>query len=176
MRSGPIRLNIGCGDKVEEGFLGVDRFPCAAAQVLCDVDCGLPFRPDSVDAVHLDNALEHIADMVGFMKEISRVCRNGAAVTIVTPHFTSWDSWRDPTHRHHFSYFSMDHFAASWIGAYGGCRLEVVQRRLSFSGGLFGLIGRALFTISPRWWEKKLCFLFRGGTLRFELRVRKGQN
>jgi hypothetical protein len=67
----------------------------------------------------------------------------------------------------------MDHFAASWIGAYGGCRLEVIERRLSFSGGLFGLTGRLLFAISPRWWEKKLCFLFRGGTLRFELRVRK---
>jgi SAM-dependent methyltransferase len=168
-----MRLNIGCGDKAKEGFLGVDRFACAAAAVLCDFDRGLPFRGDSIDAVELDNVIEHMADILEFMREISRVCKDGAVITMITPHFTSWDSWRDPTHRNHFSYFSMDHFATSWIGAYGGCRFEVVERRLSFSGGFFGLVGRLLFSISPRWWEKKLCFVFRGGTLRFELRVRK---
>lgn len=168
-----MRLNLGCGDKAKSGFLGVDRHPCAAAGLLCDFDGHLPFRSGSIAAVDLDNVLEHVADVMKFMNEISRICQDGATVTIVTPHFTSWDSWRDPTHRHHFSYFSMDHFATSWIGAYGGCRFDVVERRLSFSGGFFGIMGRLLFTISPRWWEKKLCFVFRGGTLRFELEVRK---
>lgn len=169
-----MRLNIGCGNKTKEGFLGVDRFPCGAAGVLCDVDQGLPFAADSIAAVHLDNIIEHVADILEFMREISRVCRDGAAVTVITPHFTSWDSWRDPTHRHHLSYFSMDHFASSWIADYGGCRLEVERRHLSFSGGVFGLLGRLLFTMSPAWWERKFCFVFRGGTLYFDLIVRKG--
>jgi len=168
-----MRLNLGCGDKPKEGFLGVDRFPCAAAGLLCDFDRRLPFRDDCVEAAHLDNVIEHVGDVLALLIEISRVCRDGARVTIVTPHFTSWDSWRDPTHRHHLSYFSMDHFASSWIGRYGGCRLVVERRHLSFSGGILGLTGRLLFSLSPRLWEKKLCFVFRGGTLYFDLKVEK---
>jgi SAM-dependent methyltransferase len=169
----PVRLNLGCGNKARAGFVGVDRFPCGAVQVLCDLEERLPFRDDSVDAVHLDNTLEHIGDLLQFVREISRICRHGAVVSVITPHFTSWDSWRDPTHRQHLSYFSMDHFAKSWIGQYGGCRLIVERRHLSFSGGLLGLIGRLVFSVSPRFWEKKLCFLFRGGTLYFDLKVAK---
>ena len=170
----PMRLNIGCGNKPKEGYIGVDCFPAAAVDVLCDVNHGLPFRADSVDAVYLDNIIEHVDSILEFMKEISRVCRDGAPVTVITPHFSSWDSWRDPTHRHHLSYFAMDHFASSWIADYAGCRMDVVRRHLSFSGGVFGLVGRLLFSLSPGWWEKKLCFIFRGGTLYFDLEVRKG--
>lgn len=168
-----MRLNLGCGNKRKEGFLGVDRFPCEAADLRCDLERTLPFRDNSIDAVLLDNVVEHLGDFLQFMRELGRICRDGATISIVTPHFTSWDSWRDPTHRHHFSYFSMDHFARGWIGSYGGCRLVVERRHLSFSGGLLGLTGRLLFTLSPRLWEKKLCFVLRGGTLYFDLKVVK---
>jgi SAM-dependent methyltransferase len=169
-----MRLNLGCGDKPKAGYVGIDRFPCRAAELLCDFDRILPFKDGSVEAVDLDNVVEHVADILAFMREISRVCRDGARISVVTPHFSSWDSWRDPTHRRHLSYFSMDHFDTSWVGRYGGCRLLVERRHLSFSGGLLGVTGRLLFTLSPRLWEKKLCFIFRGGTLYFELRVVKG--
>ena len=31
-------------------------------------------------------------------------------IKIITPHFSALSSWIDPTHIHHFSYFSFDHF------------------------------------------------------------------
>jgi hypothetical protein len=32
-----MKLNLGCGNKKKPGFLGVDAFPCEAAEILCDL-------------------------------------------------------------------------------------------------------------------------------------------
>lgn len=134
----------------------------------------LPFRDSSASEIHLDNVIEHIPDLIALMRELVRVGQPGARIFVITPHFSAWASWRDPTHVHHFSYFSMEHFESKWIARYAGARLRTVSRRLSFGGGILGLIGRAIFTVSPRAYEKKWCFLFRASTLRFELEVEKG--
>ena len=166
-----MKLNLGCGNKEIPGFVGVDRFPCAAARVLGDLNGRLPFRDGSADEVLLDNVIEHVRDIPALMSEVARVSRPGARVTVRTPHFSAWASWRDPTHLHHLSYFSMDHFEKPSAAHYtrGGFRVE--RRRLSFGGGPLGLLGRLVFALSPEWYEKHACFVLRGGTLTFELRV-----
>lgn len=168
-----IRLNLGCGNKRKEGFLGIDRFPCAAVDLVADVTSPLPFADSSVDAVWADNLIEHVADIPGLMREVHRICRYGAEVTVITPHYSSISSWNDPTHVHHLSYFSMDHFSRDAVVHYTGGGFKVDMRRLSFPGGVFGLIGRLAFSISPKWWESRLSFIFRASTLRFRLKVIK---
>lgn len=166
-----IRLNLGCGNKAREGFVGVDRFPCAAAQLLCDLEARLPFRDGSVAELHLDNVIEHVRDIPAFMRELARVARPGARVTILTPHFSALASWRDPTHLHHLSWFSMDHFCKDLSRHYVGGGFRIVERRLSFVGGPLGLVARLLFALGPETYEKHFCFVFRASTLRFELEV-----
>lgn len=166
-----IRLNLGCGNKDRPGFIGVDRYPCDAARLLCDLGGRLPFREQSVAAVHLDNVIEHVADIPRLMREIARVCRPGARVTVLTPHFSAQASWRDPTHVHHLSWFSMDHFTKELSRHYAGGGYRLVGRRLSFVGGPLGLIARTLFWISAESYEKHFCFVFRASTLWFELEV-----
>jgi hypothetical protein len=168
-----LRINLGCGNKHREGYIGVDRFPCAAAAVLCDVTRSLPFRDNSVDEYYLDNLIEHVPDIPALVAEIVRTARNSASITIITPHFTSLSSWKDPTHLHHLSYFSFDHFEKMSARHYVGSGLKVVQRKLSFGGGLLGLVGRMIFSLSPEAFERKYCFIFRASTLRFELQVVK---
>lgn len=166
-----VCLNLGCGNKPVAGYIGVDRYSCVAANVICDLGCSLPFRDNSVDAFLLDNVIEHVADIPALMIEIARTGKRGAKVTVVTPHFTSLSSWKDPTHVHHLSYFSFDHFEKASVSHYVGGGLRVVSRRLSFGGGLLGLIGRMLFALSPEGYEKKYCFIFRASTLHFDLEV-----
>ena len=168
--NGAIRLNLGCGNKRVEGYLGVDRYPCAAG-ILCNLERPLPFRDASVDAFMLDNVIEHVRDIPALMAEIVRAGRPGARVTVITPHFTSLSSWKDPTHVHHLSLFSFDHFEKDSVSHYMGRGLRVMERRLSFGGGLLGLIGRLLFLLGPEAYEKKYCFMFRASTLHFELEV-----
>jgi hypothetical protein len=158
-----MKLNLGCGNKEKPGFVGVDRHPCAAARVLCNLSERLPFLEGSVEEIWLDNAIEHVPDAALLMR-----------VTVRTPHFSSQASWRDPTHMQHFSYFTMDHFEKPSARHYTGGGFRVVRRRLSFVGGPLGLVGRLLFALSPDAWEKQFCFVFRGSTLTFELEVLKG--
>jgi len=168
-----VRINLGCGNKRLAGFIGVDRAPCEAAGLLCDVARPLPFRDDAIDGFYLDNLIEHVADIPALMAELVRTGRHRAKITIITPHFTSLSSWKDPTHIHHLSYFSFDHFEKLSVRHYVGSGVKVVARHLSFGGGLLGLIGRMIFTLSPEAYEKKYCFIFRASTLRFELEVVK---
>ena len=168
----PRKLNLGCGNKRKEGFTGVDFYPCDAVDITADLTDKLPFEDSSVEEVWMDNVIEHIPDITLLMKELNRICINGAIVTILTPHFASDSSWRDPTHVHHLSYFSMDHFEKSSVSHYTGGGFEVIDRKLSF-GGIMGNIGRLIHKISPKKYESTWCFIFRPSTLRFTLRVEK---
>jgi SAM-dependent methyltransferase len=170
----PMKLNLGCGNKKKEGFIGVDRYFCAAADVICDLTASLPFADESIEEFYLDNVIEHVLDIPAFLRELVRVAKDGAKIIIITPHFSSLASWRDPTHLHHLSYFSMDHFDTDYLADYLQVRLKVAHRRLSFGGGVLGLLGRLIFFLSPETYEKKFCFLFRASTLRFALQVNKG--
>lgn len=118
--------------------------------MLCDLARLLPFAESSVEAFFLDNVIEHIQDIPPLVAELVRAGKPGARITIVTPHFTSLSSWRDPTHVHHLSYFSFDHFAKPSTRHYTGGGLDVLERDLSFGGGFLGLLGRLLFSHQPR--------------------------
>lgn len=169
-----IKLNLGCGNKKVKNYIGLDKYPCAAVDIICDITETLPFINDSVDSVLLDNVIEHIWDIPKLMAEIIRACKYGAEIVIITPHFTSIASWKDPTHVHHLSYFSTDHFQKKGALHYmnlGGKAIHVKKRMLSFGGGLLGLIGRLIFSISPEYYEKKYCFLFRASTITWVLQV-----
>ena len=168
-----MKLNLGCGNQIRPGFVGVDRHVCDAAEVLCDLAGRLPFQGDSVEEIWMDNVIEHVVDTGALMSEIARVCVAGARVTIRTPHFSSLASYRDPTHVHHLAYSSMGHFESEAHRHYTGGGFRLVRRHLSFAGGPLGLVGRLVFAISSDVWEKQLCFVFRGSTLTFELEVRK---
>jgi len=167
-----VKLNMGCGNKQKTGFFGVDAYWCGAVDVMADLTKQLPFKTSSIDEIYLDNVIEHVFDISALMREIHRICIDKSKVVIVTPHFASADSWRDPTHVHHLSYFSMDHFQRQSVAHYTGGGFEVARRNLSF-GGILGNIGRLIFSISPRLYENTWCFIFRPGTLRFELTVVK---
>lgn len=166
-----MRLNIGCGNKRLEGYVGVDRYPCNAVDVLCDLTKALPFASGSVEEVMMDNVIEHIPDIPALLQELVRIAQSKARVTIITPHFTSLSSWKDPTHVHHLSFFSFDHFEKRSASHYMGSGVKVVRKKLSFGGGILGLLGRLFFTLSPEYYEKKLCFIFRASTLEIVLEV-----
>ncbi|MDI6800918.1 MAG: methyltransferase domain-containing protein [Thermodesulfovibrionales bacterium] len=167
-----MKLNLGCGNKRKKGFLGVDLYPCEAVDKIADLNDVLPFENNSIDEILLDNVVEHIQDISKLFKELHRICVNEAKITVITPHFASAASWRDPTHIQHLSYFSMNHFEKESVAHYVGGGFKVLERKLSF-GGVMGNIGRLIFMVSPKTYENNWCFIFRPGTLRFVMSVVK---
>ena len=105
------KLNLGCGEKRIPGFLGVDRIKTPAVDVAHDLNkFPYPFADNSTDEVLLDNALEHLDDVIKVMEEIYRICKNGAPVRIYAPYFKSNSAFTDPTHKNFFTETSFKYF------------------------------------------------------------------
>lgn len=151
----PLVINLGCGQRKAPGQIGVDRYPGSAADVLADLDCPLPFAGSSVDRVLLEHVLEHVADPVRLIEEVHRILRPGGLLEVEVPYFAHPDSFRDPTHRRFFTWGSLDYFVEGLKPAeYTPVCFRYVRRELGFSAGLRGWIGRLLFRLSPRRYEK----------------------
>jgi len=169
-----MKLNIGCGNKKINGFIGLDKFKCDGADYICDIENEkLPFPDNTFSYILLDNVVEHLSKINEVFGEIYRVADNKCKIKIVTPHFSSLSSWVDPTHKLHLSYFSFDHFAKPSSKYYIGASFKIYKKKLSFPGGLLGIIGRLIFKFSPKKYEKKYCFIFRASTLTIHLETLK---
>ena len=164
-----VKANFGCGSKVLDGWANFDKYPVNESVAFCDLDLGIPLSDDTCDQVLLDNVIEHCSDIPFVLKEIERVLRVGGTAKIITPHFSSAASFRDPTHKFHLSYFSFDYVNKTAATHYMGIKkLTLISKRLSIGGGIIQMIGLLVFRISPQTWENYWCFIFRGSTLTFE--------
>jgi SAM-dependent methyltransferase len=99
-------LNLGSGRKYLADAVNVDHQASTNPDLVHELNAiPWPLPDNHFETVLLADSLEHLEDVVATMEEIHRVCRHGAVVRITTPHFSSANSFTDPTHRHHFSYF-----------------------------------------------------------------------
>jgi SAM-dependent methyltransferase len=64
-----------------------------------------------VDNVHSSHFLEHVPDLTRLMYELARVCKPGARVVSVVPHFSNPYFYSDPTHTRFFGLYTMSYFA-----------------------------------------------------------------
>ena len=97
----PLRLNLGCGARKLAGWVNVDSQPMENPDVVLDIARDRwPFDDSSVDEAAAEHILEHLypAGFMHFMKELHRVCRNGAKVKVLLPHPRHDIFLNDPTH------------------------------------------------------------------------------
>lgn len=177
--SEPRILDVGCGRNKRPGAIGVDRNPRSRADVLCDLDrFPYPFRDDSFDELHAVHVVEHVADVVKAVEEFHRLVRAGGLIRIVTPHYTDFSSFCDPTHRWHLNSFSFRYFGEDHAGYdyYSPVRLRENKVRLRLLA-LWRYLGFELLVNSfprfRRFWEYYLCYVVRGKVMDFEFEVLK---
>jgi len=82
-----LKLNLGCGDKILDGFVNCDLYN-PKAQRRCDVRF-LPFADDSVDEINADHIIEHFDahEAWDVLREWKRVLRSGGVLRVETPDF-----------------------------------------------------------------------------------------
>ena len=170
-------IDLGCGPDKVEGAYGVDRhlYPGVDQQVDFDSSPWL-LKSNAYTVIHARHVIEHVAYIPSFMNEIHRIAIDGAEVHIVTPHFSSIDSWTDPTHRWHLSCnwhvpFTEKRYLADQVAGF-----EHVATELHFApNSLRTLIPRLIVKLKGRdWWEKHYAFVFPARNLHTILRVKKG--
>ena len=168
-------LNLGCGRKHRPEAVNLDRTEASSPDVVHDLDVRpWPFADGRFERVYAFDVIEHLADVVAAMEELHRVCRDGAAIEITVPHFSSGNAFTDPTHRHFFSRFSFDYFDPTHeFGFYSAARFSVVRSNLIFEPTLMNRVVGRLANRYPKRYEARWAWMFPAWFLSVELRVVK---
>ena len=172
-------LDVGCGINKYPGAIGIDRNPRSRADVICDLDrFPYPFRDNSFARVRVIHVIEHVSDVIRAMEEFHRVATPYGRVFLVTPHYTDFSSFCDPTHRWHLNSFSFRYFGENHggFGYYTPARFREVKVRVRLLAlwrwlGFEFLVNH--FPHFRRFWEYYLCYLVRGKVMEFEFEAIK---
>src|ERR1051326_2886475 len=174
-----MMLDVGCGINKFPGAIGIDRNPRARADVLCDLaHFPYPVRDSSFDSLRAVHVIEHVSDVIRAMEEFHRVLRGGGRLLIVTPHYTDFSSFCDPTHRWHLNSFSFRYFGEdnAGFGYYSGIRFREISVRVKLLTFWRWLGFEVLVNHLPRFrrfWEYYLCYVVRGKVIDFEFEAIK---
>lgn len=93
--NGLLKVDIGGGLFPKPGYLTVDKYD---ADIICDLDDGIPLPDNSVGVINASHVLEHLKDPVKSMSEIYRVLVDGGWAFIEVPSTDGRGAWQDPTH------------------------------------------------------------------------------
>jgi SAM-dependent methyltransferase len=134
----PIKLSIGGGETLRDGYYNIDRVELPAVDIVADLNQPLSLLPDnSVAAVHTNHVLEHIINILGLMEELHRICTPDAKIEITVPHFSNPLYYSDPTHVRPWGIYTISYFMDSedQIGRkvpcyYSRARFRLLERKL----------------------------------------------
>jgi len=171
-------LDVGCGTrKVEPGAVGIDVDPRSGADIVWNLDeFPWPLDSNKFDCIHMSHIIEHVRDVMRSMAEVHRVARDGADVFVVTPHFSSHNSYTDPTHVRHLAARSFQYFTGEAFATFGGSqvRFSIEELELTF-GKNFILDGmcRWLSRRNLEWYERHAAWTFPAQDIHCHLKVQK---
>lgn len=81
-----IKLNIGCGQKKKEGYIGIDKEDYGQEYVRDIEKYCLPFSDNSVDEIFCEHTLEHLDNPMFVINEFWRVLKPEGKAIIIVPH------------------------------------------------------------------------------------------
>ena len=81
-----MKLNLGCGKDIREGWVNVDWVDAPGIDMVLDISDHLPFPSNSVSEVLVSHVLEHIIDWEAVVIEIWRILKPGGTVKIIVPY------------------------------------------------------------------------------------------
>ncbi len=175
-------LDVGCGINKYPGAIGIDRNLNTAADVIADLNQDfLPFQDSSFREVRAIHVIEHVWDVIRTLEDFYRLLAPGGRAVIVTPHYTDFSSFCDPTHRWHLNSFSLRYFGEDHGGyeyySSAKFRENLVHVRLL---SLWRYIGFEFLVNKSRrfrrFWEFYLCYLVRGKVIEWHLTaVKEGE-
>lgn len=172
-------LHIGCGIDKKPGTVGVDINPKSQADIIHDLDkFPYPFPKNYFDAIYAYNIIEHLDNIPKVMEELHRISKNESKIYITTGHFSSLDSFTDPTHKHFFTSRTFDYFIPGTVLyklRYSETKFKKIKvlvgpadEKNIFIKLVLAIINRYLI-----YYEKRFAFIFPVGVISYELQTIK---
>lgn len=110
-----VKLDLGCGNRKQDGFLGVDVVKTTDVDIQLDLE-KFPWdiESESVEEIYCSHYVEHTSDLFKFMNECYRILIPSGKMTVLAPYWSSVRCWMDPTHKRAISENTFLYFNKSW--------------------------------------------------------------
>lgn len=85
-----MKLNLGCGSKIMEGYRNFDLYPVNDMVEFLDLNkLPLPFADNSIDEIVLCHVLEHLScNPFNFISECRRILKPGGVLNVTLPGYS----------------------------------------------------------------------------------------
>lgn len=131
-----MKLNLGCGRCVVEGYVNLDKRDLKGVDVKVDVLNGLPFEDNYFDEVRAHHILEHLCphEVYTAMEEILRVLKPNGLLDIRVPHASGIPAFANIDHKSFYTNASFLHFLPNHPeNYYCAARFKLLKRELVWS-------------------------------------------
>jgi SAM-dependent methyltransferase len=172
----PRRLNLGSGLRKRDDSVNVDV--CGEPDLSWDLDQRpYPLPRNYFEHIFAHDVVEHLESVKDFVEEAHELLAPGGILEITTPHFSCANSFVDPTHRQHLSYYSFDYFTEGhhW-SFYSAARFQIVERMIVFRNRLHDRLIARLASRWPELYEQRLAWVFPAWFLVFKLKAVKPES
>lgn len=174
-------LDVGCGHNKTPGTIGIDRRSNhhLPEERQMDIQHDLttfpwPIEESTIDLVICQHVIEHLSDTVRTLEEFDRIVRPGGKIFIETPHYTWFEAYRHYEHCHMFSFQSFDYFLK---GNHHYKTSFVYDDKRIFFDDFTNTVGIGfLANRYPRFYEKRLAFIFPATSFHVTFKVDKPSN
>lgn len=125
----PRKLHLGCGTQIKKGYVNLDKEKLKGVDVVHNLDkYPWPFPDNYFEEVYGQDVIEHVQDLFRAMREINRICKNGAKVQLIVPYWHSSAAFY-PNHNYFFNTDSMKMFTEPYrsYDNYYGFKMEKIK-------------------------------------------------
>ncbi len=172
-------LDLGCGNRKygleNNEVIGIDNVKLKGVDIVHDLNkFPYPIKNNEFDLIYTSHTLEHLDNLDKVFNELIRILKNNGRIIIRVPHFSCGVSYRDPTHKRLFSYFTFDYFTDECY--YTKSRFKIVNRKLNFTRLSFTFLNffiNPIINISPLIYERFFCWMLPCAEVLAELEVNK---
>jgi ubiquinone/menaquinone biosynthesis C-methylase UbiE len=165
------KLNLGCGIDIKKNWTNADKVKTAKNVVKLEMEKKFPFKNNYFDEVYARHSIEHSKDVIFTFKEIHRICKQGAKVTIIVPHCSLVGAMADLNHFQEFNFYTLDKFEPKNKREYlYDFNFKIIKKE--FSKTVFPFT-KWFFNSHPHFSEKFLSSIFPIEEITYELKVVK---
>ena len=113
------KINIGCGNNYEEGWMNTEIVRSCKADAYFDAGDqkkDWPFADDTFEEMKACHVFEHLPDYdarMHFLSEAHRVCKKGAKIFLAMPYSSSGGAYNDLQHIRPFGAASFDYVSVN---------------------------------------------------------------
>lgn len=172
------KLNLGCGENVkpkEEDWINQDIFQFGNVDDIFDFNkYPWKYKNNQFDEIRIWNCLFLAKDFVRFMKEVYRIAKPNAKISIKTQFFLSTESANYPYNPTQTNYNSFDIFLKGGeFNIKTKIEFEIIKRLWIFSENKYLRWINFLPNLFPKFYGRFLYFIFPSNKIYFELKAIK---